>query len=58
MRKWGSQNDGGGKVEKGTVTEMRRVSVGREDERQRRRRGRRGETNLVVGGMKAYTVCV
>lgn len=58
MRKWGSQNDGGGKVENGTVTEMRRVSVGREDERQRRRRGRRGETNLVVGGMKADTVCV
>lgn len=57
MRKWGSQNDGGGKVENGTVTEMRRVSVGRGDERQRRR-GRRGETNLVVGGMKAYTVCV
>lgn len=36
---------------------MRRVSVGRGDERQRRR-GRRGETNLVVGGMKADTVCV
>lgn len=43
-----------GTRENESVTKMRGASMGRGDERGRRK----GETNLVVGGMKANTVCV
>lgn len=52
VRKVGSQMRRLGR--KACACDRRERRMGRGDERERRR----GETNLVVGGMKANTVCV